>query len=53
MRMRIVRMARLVHRVVNRNGSQLNLILAGPFSDVAQLPVHWIVRVMQVLRMPM
>ena len=25
------------HRVVNRNGSQLNLILAGPFSDVAQL----------------
>lgn len=25
------------HRVVNRNGSQLNLRLAGPFSDVAQL----------------
>ena len=25
------------HRVVNRNGSQLNLILAGPLSDVAQL----------------
>ena len=25
------------HRVVDRNGSQLNLILAGPFSDVTQL----------------
>ena len=25
------------HCVVNRNGSQLNLILAGPFSDVSQL----------------
>jgi hypothetical protein len=23
--------------VIDRNGSQLNLILAGPFSDVAQL----------------
>ena len=28
---------RVEHCVVNRNGSQLNLILAGPFSDVAQL----------------
>ena len=27
------------HRVINRKGSQLNLILAGPFSGVSQLRV--------------
>ena len=39
--------------VIDRNGSQLNLILAGPFRMLHSCVTPWIVPVMRVLRMLM